>query len=103
MLVEVEETSQLSPAQDAAIHLPPSVFKQIDSTNIGTFVGFYETATLFPISGTSNTSRQAQVCSNVVTATVGHNTSIHNLQESVTIAFRIQNKQALVGYTMIIY
>ena len=94
----MEETSQLLPTQDAAIHLPASIFKQPDRTDIGTFVGFYETTSLFPVSGTNNTSRLEQVCSNVVTATVGHNITIQNLQESVTITFRTQNKRALVGY-----
>ena len=54
------------------------------------------------MNGTSNISRQAQVISSVVAAIVGHNISIQNLEESVTIAFRIQNdKQSLVGYTTV--
>ena len=99
---EVEETSQLSPSQDAAIHLPASIFKQIDRTDIGAIVGYYETATLFPISGTNNSLRQVQVCSNIVAATVGHNISIQNLQESVSIAFRIQNKQSSVEWPIML-
>ena len=95
----MEETipSPLSPEQAASIHLPASLFTQIkDHTDVEVSVGIYETATLFPISSSSNSPRQAQVCSNVVTATVDQNESIQNLEESITIAFRLDNKVDVV-------
>lgn len=100
-MIPVEEASvdQLSPQQNAAIHLPTSVFAQIpDQTNLGIVVGYYETATLFPITGPANAPRQTQVYSSVVSATVGQNTNIQNLEETVTIAFRLQDKVDVVSY-----
>ena len=67
-VIQVEQTTvlQLSSQQTAAIHLPASVFAQItDQTDLGIVVGYYETAALFP-------TRQTQVYSNVIAATVGH-------------------------------
>ena len=99
-VIQVEETAdiQLSSQQNAAIHLPASVFAQItDQTDFGIVVGCYERATLFPITSTCCTLRQTQVYSNVtIAATVGHNTSIQNLEENITIAFRLQDQVDMV-------
>ena len=91
---------RLFPQQDAAINLPSSLFKNIDSRampNIGLFFGVYENATLFSVGGEdgdSSVARQLQVCSRVLAATVGQNISIENLKpdESVTVTFRLQKK-----------
>lgn len=90
--------------RDAAISLPQSLFQMINnSDDIGVFFGVYEMATLFPV-GEANTasdpSRQFQVCSNVVAATVGQNTSIQNLEEPVTVVLRLQTKQGMVSWEL---
>ena len=99
-VIQVEETTvnQLSSQQNAAIRLPASVFAQItDQTDLGIVVGYYETAALFPTTSPTNASRQTQVYSNVIAATIGHNMSIQNLEENITIAFRLQDKVDLVS------
>lgn len=99
-VIQVEETAdiQLSSQQNAAIHLPASVFAQItDQTDLGIVVGCYETATLFPITSTCCTLRQTQVYSKVtVAATVGHSMSIQNFEENITIVFRLQDQVDMV-------
>lgn len=94
------------PQQDAAISLPSSLFKVIDSgfmPNVGLFFGIYENSTLFPIGGGGSSDnsavKQTQVCSPVLAATVGQNISIKNLtsSESVTVTFRLQNKIGTVS------
>ena len=100
-MIQVDETTvdQLTSQQNAAIHLPASLFAQnIDQRDLGIVVGYYETATLFPITSQSHAPRQTQVYSNVVAATVGQNMSIQNLEEAVTIAFRLKNKGNVVSY-----
>ena len=92
----------LSPQQNAAISLPQSLFQMINnSDDIGVFFGVYETATLFPVGEAniaSDPSRQFQVCSNVVAATVGQNMSIQNLEDSVTVVLRLRTKQEMVSW-----
>jgi hypothetical protein len=93
--------NQLSSQQNAAIYLPASLFAQItDQADLGIAVGYYETATLFPITSSSSDEgpRQTQVYSNVITATVGHSRPIDNLEERVTIAFRLQGMADVVSY-----
>ena len=99
---------QLSQGQDAAISLPSSLFKTIDSsknTNIGMFFGFYDTAILFPVSQEStesdgNEAMQRRVCSHVLAATVGRDIDIRNLgpEENVTISFRLLQECDVVSF-----
>ena len=100
-VIRVEETTfnELSSLQNAAIYLPASLFAQItDQTDVGIAVGYYEMATLFPT--TVYSSNNAQVYSNIITATVGHTDSmnIQDLEETVTIAFRLQDEVDVVSY-----
>ena len=92
-MIEVEESSPspLSPEQNASIYLPASFFTQIkNQADIGVSVGVYETATLFPIGSHSSAGpRQTQVCSNVVTAIVGHSMDIKTREDPVMISFRL--------------
>ena len=84
----------MSPRQEAAISLPASLFERIDDQeNVGVFFAFYETATLFPVSGgntDSNATIQTQVGSQIVAATVDSNQDLSNLENPVTIVFRLQ-------------
>lgn len=93
-------SSEISPDEDAAIRLPPSLFQMIkDQTNLGVFFGRYDAATLFPISGensNSNSVRQRQVCSRVLAATVGQNIPIQNLEQPVTVSLKLLTKQGMV-------
>ena len=96
---------QLFPEQDAAISLPASLFKVINTTdmsNVGMFFGLYENATLFPVgreSAANSETIQTQVCSRVLAATVGQSISVQDLQtdESVMVTFRLQNKLGMVS------
>lgn len=95
ILTEVEFgiPGQLSPEQTAVIDLPTSIVSKLNNlTDVGIFVGFYETATLFPINNTDNSTRYGQVCSSVFAATVGQNLKLEDLEDCVTIAFRLVNK-----------
>lgn len=82
--------------QDAAISLPASLFERVnDQENVGVFFALYETATLFPVGGENavsggNTTRQTQVGSQVVAATIDSNQELTNLENPVTIVFRLQ-------------
>ena len=81
--------------QNAAISLPATLFERVDQENVGVFFAFYETATLFPVGGQNtisdgNTSRQTQVGSQVVAATIDSNQELTNLENPVTIVFRLQ-------------
>ena len=94
-----------SPEINSTIRLPASLFQRVkDRANnayVGVFFGRYETATLFPVGGASVNSsapRQIQVCSQVLAATVGQNTNLQNLEQSVTLMFRLQSKEGVVSY-----
>ena len=82
--------------QDAAISLPASLFERVnDQENVGVFFALYETATLFPVGGENsisdgNTTRQTQVGSQVVAATIDSSQELTNLENPVTILFRLQ-------------
>ena len=105
-MIRVEETTfnELSSLQNAAIYLPASLFAQItDQTDVGIAVGYYEMATLFPTtvySSNDASTKQIRVFSNVITATVGRTDSINiqDLEETVTIAFRLQDEVDVVSY-----
>ena len=109
LLVPVNQMmpDQLSQKQNAVVSLPQSLFKSLNfnnSENVGVFFGIYETANLFPVGGRtadSNAPRQARVCSQVLAATVGENTTIQNLEEPVTVVLRLQIKEGMVGYNII--
>ena len=89
---------QLSPQQDAAIRLPPSLFEELNSLpNVGVFFGRYETSTLFPVRRASNNGRQTQVGSQVLAATVGQNLRLQNLSEPVTVTLKLQSREGLVS------
>ena len=91
---EVNDTSLLSPQQDAAIRLPASLFESIQYHNsIGIFFAFYEQSTLFPVNTDDDDSgapSKVQVGSPVIASTVGgDNFSIENLGEPVIITLKI--------------
>lgn len=97
-VIETNITSgHLSSQQQAAINLPASLFKHVSKPNVGMFFGLYENATLFPVGGASTDSsapRQPQVCSHILSATVGQNVDLRDLslEESVMLTFRLEDK-----------
>ena len=85
---------ELQPQQDAAISLPNSLFQMIsDRTNVGVFFALYDTPTLFPVDGGSNinsdATRQTEVGSRVLAATVGPGINFQNLDDPVVIVLRL--------------
>ena len=83
--------SQLSPQQDAAIRLPPSLFEELNNLpNVGIFFGRYENSTLFPVRRNITNGRLTQVGSQVLAATVGQNLPLRNLPEPVTITLSLK-------------
>ena len=64
--------------------------------SVGMFFGLYENATLFPVGGENSdisAPRQPQVCSNILSATVGQNMDLRNLNEDpVKLTFRLEDK-----------
>ena len=101
-LLDQTMPGQLSPQQDAAIRLPPSIFESFNNrASVGVFFGRYEVATLFPIDRGNNNSepvsRQTQVGSQVLAATVGQNLHLQNLSEPVTVTLKLQNREGLVS------
>ena len=95
---------ELSPDQDAAISLPASLFERVnDQENVGVFFAFYETSTLFPVGrenavSDNNTARQTQVGSQIVAATVDSSKELTDLENPVTIVFRLQFNTSLEVY-----
>ena len=91
---------QLAPQQDAAISLPASLFRRVnDRENIGVFFAFYETATLFPVGGGRSdreAPRQTQVGSQILAATVDSAEELVDLEEPVTVVFRLQVNDTMV-------
>ena len=89
---------QLPPQQDAIISLPASLFKRFDDhEHIGMFFAFYEIVTLFPLARRNNSSGMAtKVGTQVVGATVNTSKSLLDLEEPVTIIFRLQSMQEMV-------
>ena len=88
------EADQLPDQVDASISLPASLFQRIDNRpNVGLFSALYKTPTLFQVGEQSNGStlpRQTVVGSDIIAATVGLGLNFQNLDEPVTILFRLQ-------------
>lgn len=92
---------QLSPQQDAAISLPASMFETItDREEVGIFFAYYDTPTLFPVTGqgdvNTNAPKQSKVGSGVLAATVGPGLNFQNLTENVTIVLRLIANQVRI-------
>ncbi len=88
---------QLPPQQRAAISLPASLFQRVSTPSVGMFFGLYENATLFPVGGEnidSGAPGQPQVCSHILSATVGQNIDLRNLnsEDPVKLTFRLEDK-----------
>ena len=90
---------RLPPKQDAAISLPATLFQRVDNQeSVGVFFAFYETATLFPVSVQSQNAiiedgeiiRETEVGSQIVAATIDSDQEIIDLEDPVTIMFRLQ-------------
>lgn len=98
---DIVEPGELSSQLNAAVGLPASLFKQIkDRPDIGVFFAFYESPSLFPVAGGTNSSsspRRNVVGSQVLAATVGSGINFRNLSETVTILFRLQVPEGSVG------
>lgn len=65
--------------------------------NVGMFFGLYKNATLFPVGGENtdiSAPRQPQVCSHILSATVGQNIDLSNLnpEDQVKLTFRLEDK-----------
>ena len=96
-------SGELPPQLDAAIDLPPSLFRLIgDRTNVGIFFALYDTPTLFPVDGGRflNVMERVEraVGSRVLAATVGPGINFENLQDPVTIVLRVQPVEGMVRY-----
>ena len=97
---EEQVLDELSPLHNAAIRLSAPLFQTLNwnnSTSVGVVLGIYQRDNLFLVSGRENdasTTRQTQVCSSVLSATVGRNMAFDNLtqEELVTVLFRVQQK-----------
>ena len=93
----------LSPQQDGAISLPASMFKTItDQEEVGIFFAYYDTLTLFPVTGQKDVNTDAQkqskiIGSGVLAATVGPGLNFQNLTENVTIVLRLISNQVRIG------
>ena len=87
------EPEQLSPQSDAAISLPASLFERIDDRdNVGIFFALHEASSLFPVGAgdSSNTFNFPSVGSHILAATVGVGINFQNLDEPVSVLFRLQ-------------
>ena len=89
---------QLSHYQDAAIILPASLFELVDDrTNVGIFLP----STMYQLSFQSivlmNLHQNRLVGSHILGATVGPGINFHNLNEPVTITFRLQVTDRMVN------
>ena len=86
----------MSPQQEAVISLPASVFERVnDQESVGVFFALYEMATLFPVGERNaqsdrDTSRETQVGSQIVAATIDSNQELNDLENPVIIVFRLQ-------------
>ena len=94
MELRYEGNAAVHPNQNAAITLPPLFFEQVNDSNIGIIFGFYKTAALFSINKNSShpptsskTTRQTQVISPVIAATVIESSPRNT--ENITIIFRV--------------
>ena len=93
---------QLSPKQDAAIGLPPSLFEHIDThinNYTGLVFGIYDRPTLFPVRGQNNSQKgkkRTEVGSSIISALVGVDLELQNLTQPVISTFRLQNKSEMV-------
>ena len=97
----VSERGELPSQFNGAVGLPASLFERIDDRpNIGLFFAFYESPSLFPVGGDTDTPSSLtrnRVGSQVLAATVGSGIKFQNLSEDVTIAFRLQVPEGSVS------
>ena len=100
------ESEQLSPQSDAAISLPASLFERIDDRDdVGVFFALHEASNLFPVgagdsSNTLNNFNFLSVGSHILAATVGVGINLQNLDEPVSVLFRLQITNNTVSRTV---
>lgn len=101
----VVEHGELSSQFNGAVGLPASLFERIDDRpNIGIFFAFYESPSLFPVGGDTDTPSSPtrnMVGSQVLAATVGSGINFQNISEAVTIVFRLQVPRGSVSLLII--
>ena len=103
---------ELAPQQEAAISLPASLFERVnDQESVGVFFAVYEMATLFPVTpaitnnnnNNVNSTLETQVGSQVVAATVDSGQEITDLENPVTIVFRLQFNSSFEVKTKLVW
>ena len=97
------EPEQLSLQSDAAISLPASLFERIDDRdNVGIFFALHEASSLFPVGAgdSSNNFNFPSVGSHILAATVGVGINFQNLDEPVSVLFRLQITNNTVSRTV---
>ena len=102
------ESDQLEPQFDTAISLPASLFEQIDDRdNVGVFFALHEASNLFPVgaglgdsSNTLNNFNYPSIGSHILAATVGVGINFQNLDEPVSVLFRLQITNNTVSRTV---
>ena len=102
------EPDQLSPQSDAAISLPASLFERIDDRDdVGVFFALHEASNLFPVgvglgdsSNTLNNFNFPSVGSHILAVTIGVGINFQNLDEPVSILFRLQITNNTVSRTV---
>ena len=89
------ETADLLTGVSAFIALPVSLFEEINTTDVGIFFTFYETAALFPLRG--DLPDNFTVGTTVIGATVAGEV-FQNLSEPIVIILQLSDEVGLMRY-----
>ena len=99
-------TSSSQSTRAPSIHLPPSLFREIDTLEndgIGVVFTFYEKSTLFPAGDhTKNDTNLSQLATKIIAAHVVHEGRVESfieLQEPVTVLLKMEEVSRFYNYS----
>ena len=80
--------------QSPSITLPPSLFNNLITRDVGVFFTHYSTAVLFPLA--EDTRSDIVIGTSVIGASVA-NVTVRNLEDNITVVFQLQNTVSTVA------
>ena len=94
-----EPQQNISDDQSPSIALPPSLFMNLITRDVGVFFTHYTTAVFFPLA--KGTQSDIRIGTSVIGASVA-NITVRNLENNITVVFQLQDTVSTIACVYII-